>query len=376
MLSSCSDDSINNIVNETDTSPMWPQLGYDGRHTGNPSGIKADIPSINGQFERIDTISNGQYIHRAPITIDAKGNIYSKGYGQLYKNLYKFDQGGALLWKKDSLEFDGYSTISLSKDEKRLYAVCTDKFLCLDSSGNIIWQHNVGGNSMAVIGKDGTVYYSAYSGFTALSPDGDVKWQISFAIHNFFPSLDRDGNIYLLSLGYVLKYSSNGNLIWLKNYNAYDSFWGTVLVDGYYNLYFLDKNYKLISLDKDGNLRWQNDTVSSWSAPALDNYNNLYTTKGNYIYSFDKEGALRWQSAILPAPESEHIEPYLTTDGSTIYYMTQSSGLATTGAMDSTGILKWVTRTVADPILGGTALSPMGKVIFRPKNFDYLVNIK
>lgn len=381
IISSCGDDGLKDIIEiQQDTIPMWPQLGFDGRHSGNPHIDKIRInPVQNGIMEWIDTLNGLFSQNRTVQTIDSKGNIYYLGYG-VSQVILKLNSLGQINWTKSSYDISAYTGLSLSADETRLYFGSNTQFVCLDSGGNNIWSlDQPSTNTKPIIGKDGTIFATLQDGMTAINPDGTIKWKyIDADAFINYPSSDIDGNIYFLSGMQLVKLDKNGSFLWSYDTQTNLDYSGAVLIDGFNNVYFLKQNGIVVSLDKKGNFRWQRDSISSQVFPAINSSNCIYTTKGKYVYCSNNDGNLIWSCEILPPVNNEHIEAYLAVDfEDNVYYITEYPlGISTAGSINRFGALRWYCSTIDDPMLGGPVLSPLGKLVFRPKYRPCLISIR
>ncbi len=375
LFDSCKDDITGIKQAELDFTPMWPQVGYDGRHSSNSFGIKAYIqPVSQGIVDWVDTLGENNEQSNIINCVDSKGNIYILG-AHLNGPLYKFRNDGSLIWKKDSVSGGYINGVSLSRDETKLYFSGVNELCCYDSSGFESWVYSGNVNSVTpVVGKSSNIYCSIDNRLTAVNGNGLLEWQGGIAGAFSYFTLDRDENIYSASGG-IEKYDVKGSLKWTHGGGCISP----VLIDGYNNLYFISPHnysYNLTSIDKNGVFRWTKEGITYWSTHAIGKNNTIYTTSGEYIYALDTGGTELWRSLIIPS-SPEHIEPYLVLDSEdNIYYMTQIGMYSTAASMDKNGNFRWFVNTVIDPIHGGPVISPAGKLIFQPKYMDVLVCVK
>jgi len=335
ILNSCSDitSPINPPVN--DKLPMWPQHGYNARRTGNPYGSDVYISPVNGiSINWIDTIEAG-YMYVYP-TIDSEGNIY---YLHILHNmysgiLYKIDKNGKIIWKfKDSTLLMSWDCgLGLSSDERNIYIPCGSGLYCIDSGGYLKWEYedySIYSNvTMPAIGKDGTIYavIGPYN-LCAFTPDGKLKWSVPNSCGA--PSLDRDENIYIGwtdgqigGSGGIAKYDKYGNMKW--KYNLAKPPFGCS-IDAKNNIYCEfgtgGLQHGFVSLDKDGNLRWEklrklgDSIVLAYNCtPTIDKKNNIIASGFWYRHNGSKLGLIKTDS-------SGNIIDIYPTSGSTLYYI-------------------------------------------------------
>jgi hypothetical protein len=373
---SCREDITGIKQAEFDFTPMWPQVGYDGRHSSNPFSAETYIqPVSQGIVNWIDTLGENNSQSNIINCADSKGNIYVLG-AHINGPLYKFRDDGSLIWKKDSVSGGYTNGVSLSSDETKLFFSGKDELCCYDSSGDRSWVYSGVINPVKpAVGKDNNIFFVNNGKVTTVDKNGNFRWQAG-SVSNFGSlTLDREENIYAASELNVTKINSSGIQQWIFDSSSFSP----ALIDGYNNIYFISRPVSaccLISLNKDGKFRWLNDRVTDWPVHAIGKNNIIYTTAGQYIYALDTGGIELWKSLILPvAPE--YIEPYLVLDSEdNIYYLTQTGSYSTTASMDKNGNIRWYVNTVIDPIHGGPVISPVGKLIFQPKYLDVLVCIK
>ena len=298
LLSSC-DSSVQFVPGKTDTAPMWPQQGYSARRTGNPFGPKQYIAPVNGtNIKWIDSLFHG--INAVYPAVDSKGNIYYLHVhpDEMTTTLFKINSLGNIIWQlTDNSILPSFGNgLGISADEKSIYIPCFSGLFCVDSSGVIKWKYldysfysNV---TMPAIGEDGTIYsvIGPYD-LQAISPDGQLKWKVSHATGS--PSLDKDGNIYV---GWtdgqvgghnngIAKYDKSGNMKW--RYALIKPPFG-ISIDANNNIYCQMGNTDetgLLSLTKDGSLRWKHfftytDSVNYifWVTPIIAKDNLIYAS--------------------------------------------------------------------------------------------------
>ncbi len=382
LISSCSDDDpvINNIITP-DTSPMWPQVGYNGRHTNNPSALNVFIPSVDeGMVNWIYTFAPGPGCHDgSEASIDSRGNIYHLSTCVQNNFLTKFSSDGTIIWQRDTLNIDGYFGIALSKDESRIYYSDFDKFSCRDSSGNLLWiisNHTY--SIVPVIDNEGTIYTQINFKFSAVSPDGVVKWQDNAHVEHCWPSLDRDGNIYLQTNNsgqiQIRKFNKDGNVLWSYVADSDNLYYYSIVIDGYNNLYFRS-NYGLTSLNKNGEVRWIRDSLFYSCISAISKSNIIFADSVNYLIALDTLGNSIWKTYI---GDYYHPEPYLTLDDDdNIYFKYSDNFTPAICSVSKSGVIRWkLLQPAPGLILPGQALSPLKMLFSTPKRPGTVYTIK
>lgn len=390
MISSCSDDSpvMNNVITP-DTSPMWPQAGFDARHTGNINAQKTYIqPVMQGQLDWSYTFPSSAYSDGSEFCIDSKGNIYFIAQSSPWGVLYKFTTDGKVIWKIDSVTSNNYAAISMSANEERIYFIATrpsnfHKLFCYDSSGAFLWKNDslsgYGYGSKPTIGKDGTIY-SLVGGLSAIDANGKVKWAFNTGVSSYAElSLDKVENIYTTGRN-VRKISKDGILLWEFQPHANFFTW-CVVIDGYNNLYFTDyrtpnQSAHLYSLNEDGQIRWTINGYGGGYDCAITKDNHIITD-GDSIRMYDTSGALLWKQSSFPpgTPYSYAENVFLDGEGN-IYYLGYTSPGIYACSMTVIGEIRWNYYLGEYINLPQIALSPTGKLLFSPKRSIKIYSVK
>jgi len=371
----------------TDYTPMWPMFGYNGRHTGNPCGVKATMQPVNsGVINWIDTFGvYMQFDDANELSVDAAGNIYffynkSNDTG----HIIKIKPDGSNIWIKQNIYASGLYGFAFSPDERRVYYHDGYGLTCIDSSGNQIW--TIGGWSYGCIpsvGKDGTIYVCLNNALNAISPDGSIKWSTSdINISLGYPVIDRDENLYIFhSIGnYIyelLKFNNNGTVLWRRTYssNGIPIYEPSVVIDGYNYIYF--KADSLYSLDKEGKQRWSKSKHGFLCVPAVTSDNKIIVDSSNYLISLDTAGKTIWK-AFIPDLDYGFDHSIVLDDNDNSYFISENvSSSSHVFSVDKSGNLRWeVQLPVAWPGYPGPVLSPIGNIINTPKRPYIVYSIK
>ncbi len=382
----CNDPLSPVIGSQPDYKPMWPQAGYNGRHTSNRNTPNVNIPPVNGGIVQwIDTIQpQGSYGDGTEAAIDSKGNIYhlSTRISPTKGQVIKFRPDGTIIWQQDSLYIDAYFGIALSADETKIYYQDFTHFSCRDSSGALVWSMDGGGTAWPVVGSDGTIYTSYYNHLCAFTPSGVLKWSANYHSSGIlWPSLDIEDNLYVYNrnnagtIYELLKISKNGELIWsYPNLFRNNEILFSAVIDGYNNIYFRG-NDSLISVDKNGKFRWSKSLGSQYISPSITSDNKIII-EGPGVVALDTAGNTIWVNNQIPA---SHIEPYFALDNEdNIYFncFSINTGLNVV-SLDKNGNIRWdITNPVVGDQLPGLTLSPLGGIFDTPKRPRVVFYIK
>ena len=327
------------------------------------------------------------------MAIDSSGNIYIAGTTNSFccgAFLLKYNSAGYLVWQRvllnnspspfyyaavNAIAVDSAGTVYLAgyadSNSFRGRDVLLSRF---DFSGNLVWQEHWGGNSSdTALG-------------IALDPLGNTVY-----VTGSTSSFNTGNNPSL----FVLKFRSNGSLVWQKVWGDFiyalgsgsgisvDSS-GDLYISGTEGYYQYNFNYPLLlKLNSTGSLLWQdhwiianpNSYASSLTASAVatDSTGSAFIT-GNSVYGingvnypgiqiikFNSDGSIAWQrvwvSGVNYCCQQTQNGPSLALDQTGNVYVTgqsgyHSSGTAPTGflilELSAKGDTEWQATTGAD----------------------------
>ncbi|MBB6066512.1 SBBP repeat-containing protein [Methanococcus maripaludis] len=296
------------------------------------------------------------------IAVDKFGNSYVAGYGDDGNYSWdilvlKYDTDGNLLWNNSydyASDFDFAEDIAVDKFGNSYilgYGVKDyDSDLLIikyDTDGNLLWNNSYdyalsSDYSKAIaLDKLGNVYVTGYGAggtywdmlILKYDTDGNLLWNNSYDYDHDadYPeaiAVDKFGNSYVAGYGVtgymcdilVLKYDTDGNLLWNNSYDCASSNEGafSIALDKFGNAYVTgygdagDYSWDILTLkyDKDGNLLWNNsyDYASNDDYAgyiAVDKFGNSYILGYGYgeytsdilIIKYDKDGNLLWNNS-------------------------------------------------------------------------------
>lgn len=241
-----------------------------------------------------------------------------------------------LKWKFDSK--DGIeSSPAIGKDGTIYFGAFSDYFYALNSDGTVKWKftrENEHFRSSPTIGEDGTIYFigvfglrplfSAHLGeevdsgtpkLYALNPDGTVKWEfvLGGGISGlvYSPAIGKDGTIYCISGGEDMPGATDG-----------DKFW---------------------AINPDGTEKWHFVTEDAmFSAGAIADDGTIYfgCADGNF-YALNPDGTEKWRFNTGPGAKKRDdiwdCVPSIGKDG-TVYVGSYDKNLY---AFNPDGTVKW-----------------------------------
>ena len=177
----------------------------------------------------------------------------------------------------------------------------TISIVATDPNINILWIYDTNNSIMsfpsithnsviyAVSGLGGTVTCSTtpqYTPFYALDYNGNLLWSVDVPYGDVFnvPVTSSDG-AYVVSLCNFVSYvTSDGQLAWTLSLASVAGSaialrtYGIGAIDKYDNVYFAATNLGLVSVDVNGNVRWNNNSLTT--RPII-----IFTTESDYVYA-------------------------------------------------------------------------------------------
>lgn len=369
-ISSCTTETPVTVISPPDTTPMWPQFGYDARHTGNPNSPKVPLPPImNGMIEWCDTVTNNYPNDGSECAVDSKGNIYFLSTGS--NEIIKYNSDGQKIWKRDTLRIDAFCGVAISTDESQIYYGDFESINCRDSSGNLIWRINEWGGGNPIIDSDENIYFNSQGYLTKVSPQGIKLWTLSEVNGVFYsPVFDRDYNIYLPAeingKNAIVKLDKNGRILWSYNFNSYvNETSRSVVIDGYNNIYFVNST-KLYCLNKDGILKWSKSFIyNSYSAPAITKDNKVIAKFGFTFTMLDTAGNTIWSDSSDVYSNESNV---LIDDEDNIYYNYWHGVGMSLVSLNKIGTVRWNLQNITNGfVIPSPVLIPGGRLFTYPK---------
>ena len=317
--------------------------------------------------------------------------------------------GHTLQWSRQT---DGWSSIydgvSVGADGT-IYAPGVSGVRAISPGGTTLWVHNTGLGSYTTpaVGRDGTIYYSAYTSSSmlyAINPNGTQKWSYALpgSSRDSRTTIDAQGNLYIISLNtpntpnqYVYSFNaSTGALNWQKPigtgsvspavdglgriliagdryvwafntagaitwYGWAGTFASSTVAVGPDNTFYLGTdtpgsyNNYLLAYNPDGSLKWYNNSIPTGinGAPAVAPDGSVYAiSEDGYLRGFSPTGVQRWAYRSSTYPNVQWDASPIIDGAGTIYYSGEaaSGGAAALIAMNPNGTLKWTADLQGD----------------------------
>ncbi|MCC7479422.1 hypothetical protein IT575_13340 [bacterium] len=193
------------------------------------------------------------------MAITSSGDLVAAGYAQdliapvIGLSVVKYSAGGKLLWQRLYTGAYRGSRMVVAPDDSIYLSGCTDfegliRLLKVDANGVLEWQRafqlaeiaDLQTNGMA-IGADGSVYVASYyeglgeySGLVVkYSSDGDLLWakdighSDDFDLHGISIGICADeSSVYVCGVPSICKLDLSGNLLWQRDFDLTEK-WGT-----------------------------------------------------------------------------------------------------------------------------------------------------
>jgi predicted RNA binding protein with dsRBD fold (UPF0201 family) len=287
-------------------------LNVSDYHTNNRTTTTLPSTSNINRCEWNKTWGGSGYDSGAGIALDGSGNAFITGSTESYEDengdafLLKYDSSGNLLWNKTwggsfddrgyGIALDGSGNLFITGYTKSYGAGYYDAFLLkYDSDGNLLWYKTWGGSD------------SDYGKGIALDSSGNAF--ITGSTKSYGAGYDD---------AFLLKYDSDGNLLWYKTWGGSDSDYGKgIALDGSGNAFITGDTYSfgagysdafLLKYDVSGNQLWNKTWGGSDSdygkGIMLDSSGNAFITgstdsyeDGNgdaFLLKYDSSGNLLW----------------------------------------------------------------------------------
>lgn len=225
------------------------------------------------------------------------------------------------------------------------------------TGGTKKWEYVIGGAdsnfqySSPAIANDGTIYTGHYQpsfasnrNLIALNPDGTQKWGVNGAgLSNI--QLMKDGTIITTGATYSDVIAVNPDSTTLWNYNAGGDILSPIKLDENDNLYFIDNNNQLQSINKLGQNQWSTNIGGSANTLDLSSNTLYYVTNPNAnsanVVARNLDSSVKWTYTIN---DTDSIQEILSTSSGDVYIATsndQGTG-SKLYALNSAGTEKYI----------------------------------
>jgi len=335
-------------VCKTSTEPVPPEK--------KPPGYQEDIPW--------------------PSLADSPWPMYRHDPQSTGRSSYPGPSKGEIIATMDSIIIQsgvsiGYNSISLFNSYKwGIFGV--------NKTGSVVLNKNLSSQEIfttPVISRDSLIILGLVTGkkFLALQFSGNIKWSIDLNSEcwNIGINIDKEGNLYFIDNNSQL-YSVNktGNINWTLSNKAFNNGPNTVLTfspDGNI-LYIPGKNPALFAMDVNSRkIKWSFGLSKLNAAPIVDSQGDVYlltyTDSENInspaFYSLNPAGKIRWQfnfAGKLARYSDNYIDPTIDQNGN-LYLGTEDSLFS----FDYFGNLRWKKN-----------LSTIGSIINDANNYIYI----
>lgn len=191
---------------------------------------------------------------------------------------------------------------------------------CFNINGELEWQYAVGVNAYnPILDNEGNIYiiydvvegYDRHTVLLSLNNIGQVRWNYHFSgVTRDVPIISAaTGEIYLSCSGTIYSFDKKGTIVWTVKYSNSHDFFSVISEDGSL-IFTTDRD--LCSIDKTGSLLWtyhSDETIKL--RPGIDSKGNIYiSSSNNRLISFNKDGEIRWNRRLV----NHHISMPLIVD--------------------------------------------------------------
>jgi outer membrane protein assembly factor BamB len=284
-----------------------PVIGPDGRvYIGVKKGFCAVNP-VDGAPIWCNKLSG--VVRRNAAAIAADGTLY---IGDRANRLWAISADGTTKWSFAVGNDGDVNTSPAIGADGTIYMAGTFNGVvhALDPDGNLLWRLPLGSAvsySSPAIGADGTIYIGTVRGqLVAISPAGVLQWTalLRSSIRFGSPSIGADGTIYIGSKAGISAVSPAGDILWQVEAPGYVATAPAIATDG---TLYVAGHEGLFALAPDGSILWSLQTGERFrSSPAIGADGTIYTTAGNRVVALRPDGSELWQfglrRVVLSAP--------------------------------------------------------------------------
>lgn len=257
-----------------------------------------------------------------------EGNVY---VGTPRNFFVALNSSGQEIWRFTTL--DDITTNPVVAPNGTVYAKLDGFLFAFTPTGQVLWQFPIGSNwpGSPAMALDGTIYVPGAGGLFAINPNGTQKWKFIGPDSFSSPAVADNGNIIYASGNTYSINPNTGGIVWI--FNEAISPWSAPTIDAQGNIFIVD-GWNLRKLSPAGGLLWERDFLydvnrleSSYSAPIVDAANRLYfglgtgkryaleSAKG--LVTYDGVTGTKLDNLLLPEAPSTS-SPAMAPDG-TIY---------------------------------------------------------
>lgn len=285
-------------------------VGKENSYGGGFNGLIAKY-NIAGELQWQKNLGGSGEDSFEAVATDSSGNVYCVGYeassdGSAIALLVKYNASGALQWQVNlggagndyllGIAIDASDNIYVAGYEASSNGTSNALVAKYNTSGNLIWQKNLGGAGDDVfenvtVDASGNVYCVGYEGSSSAKTNaliaqynssGVLQWQKSLggSGDEFFHSVVADSAGYVYAVGSETSSDGTSNAL-IAKYNSSGVFQWQKSLKGLYSEAFKD-----ISVDSQNNL-----FVTGYEASASGLSNAL-------VARYDVSGILQWQKTL------------------------------------------------------------------------------
>lgn len=213
--------------------------------------------------------------------VGPEGNVY---VGTAKNIFYALNSDGQEIWRYTTL--DQIVTHPVIAPNGTVYAKLDGFLVAFSPTGQVHWQFPVGSNTPGSpsLASDGTIYVPGDGGLFAINPNGTQKWKFVSQDSWSSPAVASDGKIIYAS-GNLYAINPNGTQAW-QQFGFGIAPYSAPTIDAQGNIYLIE-DWELRKHSPTGQVIWTqtflyevNRLEQSWNAPILDSANRLYFALG------------------------------------------------------------------------------------------------
>ncbi|MGM0509778.1 MAG: PQQ-binding-like beta-propeller repeat protein [Thermoplasmatota archaeon] len=272
-----------------------PAVNSDGViYIGSEEG---EFYALNSEGDVKWSYSTGEPI-RTPPTIGPHGTIYfgtrKTSGSSLPGSLYALYSDGTPKWVY-SMDQGVASSPAVEDDGNVFISTLDGNITAIDPNGNEKWSYFTGNQlwSAPTIDSKGNIYVGTINGLVKLSKDGELKWQLDKKLDDkgilSSPSIGKSGTIYITVLNKNLTaVTPEGDIKW--NY-SFGHIGNTPSIGADETIYVGSYDKNVYSISSKGELKWTYETGDEVStSPAIGSDGTVYVgSNDGKLYAFGSE---------------------------------------------------------------------------------------
>ena len=263
----------------------------------------------------------------------------------------------------------------MAKDQYGLTSESSTMSFRTSSNGFVKWKVEIDGDPSGIaIGKDGTVYVSAYkqikyneySGYVyAIDPNGSVKWKIKVDGRASLPIIGRNETVYVGAGSYIYAFNPDGVMKWKFEIRgkipfSTGDYWNGSLAVGIDGTIYVESNEcarfnnesctgHIYAINPDGFVKWKITLDSKLTSSLIVGKDGtIYVGLNGSIHALNPDGTTKWKNRIIGSV----LFLFAGRDG-VVYAVIYDGSRCYVHAISPDGTVKWsIYLSLTRPVVG------------------------